>query len=197
MAGAQQDVAFWCGGCAVAHEVVADRFVERPGRLAEAASGRQGAVLYLPLWAFTVHYTCRWADPKREALARLIPPIERVYVTGFRLHNPSYFGDPGLIFTEKRVILKPVAASSSGRMVAGCIRGLETARAYVEPHILTIIDRRVDVTEMEMECMIGEPVVWGVPFLAGGADLVDGILGLHFPAAAVEAIEEIRACQHP
>jgi hypothetical protein len=195
LAGTQQDVAFWCGGCDVVQEVVGERFVERPCQMAEASSDRQGAVLYLLLWAFSVRSTCRWKDPEREALARHIPPVERVYVTGFRLHNPFYFGDLGLIFTERRVILKPIPEAPSGITVVGCGRGVDEAKAYVEPHLLTIIDRRVDVTGMDLECVIGDPVAWGIPFVDCGTDLVDGILGLRFPAAAVEAIEEVRACQ--
>lgn len=195
MAGTQQDVAFWCGGCDVVQEVVGEGFVERPCHLAAASSGRAGAVLYLPVWAFRVRSTCRWKNPEREALARHIPPVERVYVTGFRLHNAFYFGDPGLIFTEKRVILEPIPEVPSGMTVAGCGRDLEEAKAYVEPHLLTIIDRRVDVTDMQMECVISDPVLWGVPFVDGGADLRDGVIDFRIPAAAVEAIEEVRACQ--
>ncbi len=192
LAGAQQDVAFWCRGCGRLHEVEEARFVERACRLAAPSPSREGTALYLPVWAFRVRTTCRWKDQKREALARLVPPVEQVYVTAFHLHNPRYFGDPGLIFTEKRVILKPIA---SGSAVAGCARGLAEARVYVEPHVLTIIDRRVDVTEMDLECLIGDPVMWGVPFADRGTELVDGILGLRLPAAAVEAIEEVRRCQ--
>ncbi len=193
--GAQEDVLFWCGGCGLVHEVAGDRFVERPGRLAAGnlADGRN--LLYLPLWAFRVSVTCHWKDAERRALARSIAPVERAYVTGFRLHNPAYFGDPGLIFTERRVILEQAPETPAGIVVAGCCRGLDEATAYVEPHMLTIIDRRVDVTDMQLDSSIGHPVLWGVPYIDGGDVLTDGILGLRLPATAVEAIEEIRACQ--
>ena len=186
----QQDVVFWCNDCQVPHEVVGEAFVGRQGSIARAALQSDQPVLHLPLWAFRVQYETSWEDPERQALARLIPPVEWVYVTGFELHNASYFGDPGMIFTEKRVRLEP----ASPALVVGCTRSLEEAKAYVEPHLLTVIDRRVDVTGLEMSCAIGDVVLWGIPYFDEGEALRDGILGLKIPAAAVDEAGAIRAC---
>jgi hypothetical protein len=185
--GLQQDVIFWCSACQVPHEVVGEGFVERRGSIAQAAL--PSAPLYLPLWAFHVEYATAWQDPEREALARQVPPVEWVYVTAFELHNASYFGDPGQIFTEREVRLEAGPAAS----MVGCTRSLEEAKAYVEPHLLTIIDRRVDVTGMELSCAIGEAILWGIPFLDKGDAVHDGILGLKIPAVAVDELEAIRA----
>ena len=187
--GLQQDVIFWCSTCQVPHEVVGESFVERKGLVARAVLPSDRPPLCLPLWAFHVRYATSWKDPKREALARLVPPIEWVYVTAFELHNASYFGDPGQIYTEKRVQLDTGPAAS----VIGCSRSLEEAKAYVEPHILTVIDRRVDVTDMELSCTIAEAMLWGVPFHDEGNALRDGILGLKIPAAAVDELGAMRA----
>jgi hypothetical protein len=62
----------------------------------------------------------------------------------------------------------------------------------VEPHLLRIIDRRVDVTGMELSCAIGEAVLWGLPFFDEGDALRDGILGLKLPVAAVDELGAIR-----
>jgi hypothetical protein len=112
-----------------------------------------------------------------------------VYVTGFELHNASYFGDPGQVFTEARVSLEQDGPAS----FVACTRGLQDAKAYVEPHILKIIDRRVDITGMELSCTIGETWLWGVPFFDDGKFLWDGIVGLKIPAAAVDDVAGIRA----
>lgn len=188
--GLQQDVVFWCNDCQVPHEVVGEAFVGRQGATARAALSSDRPVLHLPLWAFRVQYATSWEDPERQALARQIPPIEWVYVTGFELHNASYFGDPGMIYTEKRVRLEP----ASPALVVGCTRSLEEAKAYVEPHLLTIIDRRVDVTGLEMSCAIQDVRLWGIPYFDEGEVLRDGILGLKAPAAAVDEVGAIRAC---
>lgn len=187
--GLQPDVIFWCSSCQVPHEAVGEGFVERQGCIARAALPADRPALCLPLWAFQVQYATSWQDPEREALARQVPPIAWVFVTAFELHNASYLGDPGQIFTERRVQLE---AGPSAPLV-GCTRSLEEAKAYVEPHILTIIDRRVDVTGMELSCSIGKAVLWGVPFVDEGKTLRDGILGLKIPAAAVDELGAIRS----
>jgi hypothetical protein len=189
LSGQQHDVVLWCSGCQVPHELVGETFVERRGCVARAALASERPILHLPLWAFLVEYACHWEDPRREALARHAPVAEWVYVMGFTLHNASYFGDLGQIFTQKGVRLEPGPPAP----VTGCIRGLEEAKAYVEPHLLAIMDRRVDVTGLELSCAIRDVLLWGVPFFDEGSALRDGILGLKFPAAAVDEVEAIRA----
>lgn len=188
--GLQQDVVFWCAACHVPHEVVDGTFIERRASIARPAVSGEDSILHLPVWAFRVEYACRWEDPARALLARQVPAVEWVYVTGFELHNASYFGDPGMIFTEKRIRLEP----ASPALVVGCARSLEEAKAYIEPHLLTVIDRRVDVTGLEVSCAIKGVVLWGIPYVDEGEALRDGILGLKVPAAAVDEVSAIRAC---
>ncbi|MEK7220745.1 MAG: hypothetical protein AAB253_06065, partial [candidate division NC10 bacterium] len=72
-------------------------------------------------------------------------------------------------------------------------RGAAGAQTAPEPHLLMIIDRRVDVTGLELSCAIGEALLWGVPFFDEGDTLRDAILGLKIPAAAVDELGAIRA----
>ena len=187
--GLQQDVVFWCNDCQVPYEVVGEAFVGRQGATARSALSSDRSVLHLPLWAFRVQYATSWKDPERQALARQIPPVEWVYVTASELHNASYFGDPGMIYTEKRVRLEP----ASPALVMGCTRSLEEAKAYVQPHLMTVIDRRVDVTGLEISCAIQDVMLWAIPYFDEGEVLRDGILGLKVPAAAVDEVGAIRA----
>jgi hypothetical protein len=121
-------------------------------------------------------------------LVRQLAEPEWVYVTAFSLHNAFYFGDPGLIFTQRQVTLE----AGERAPLLGCTRSLETATQFAEPHLLSIVDRRVDVTGVAMRCTVGEAVLWGIPFSDEGSALVDGILGLSIPVTAVDQIGALR-----
>lgn len=189
--GLPQDVVFWCEGCGALEEVVQDAFLQRTASVARAVQPPAGTILHLPLWAFRVDAVWQWQDPERAAQARRIAAADWVYVTAFALHNAFYFGDPGLIFTQRRVALE--AAPAKLAPILGCTRSLEEAKGYIEPHLLTIMDRRVDVTGLELACTIREAVLWGIPYFDEGEKLRDGILGLRIPAVAVDEIGSLRA----
>lgn len=195
LAGTSHDVVFWCEGCAVPQEVVGAGFAERTGKLARPAVPGGDEHFSLPVWGLRVAYVYQWDDPEKEAQAKLLPTIEWVYVSGFAIHNAAYYGDPGLIFTERRVVLTPRDAREPAAVVAGCTRSQEEAKAFVEPHLLTIIDRRVDVTGLELSATVSEAILWGVPYFDEGETLRDGILGLKLPAAAITELSEIRSCR--
>ncbi len=186
--GTPQTVLFWCGDCGAVQEVVDGRFVPRPAQTARPEIRCPGRVVHLPLWAFQVR--TQWTRPDAAGT----PPMGWrapgwVYVTAFALSNGFYFGDPGLIFTQKGVAL---GAGDAGPLVGGT-RGLEEAKRFVEPHILSLADRRADVTGAEVGCAIDAAVLWAVPYYDDGLTLVDAILGLKLPGAALDEIGALRA----
>jgi len=187
--GLPQDVIFWCEDCAGLHEFVEAAFTRRRGAIARPLSPRTGKLVHLPVWAIRTHAVWGWPDDLRDILVRKLAEPEWVYVTAFALHNAFYFGDPGLIFTQRHVALEP----GDPAPLLGCTRRLEMAKVFVEPHLLTIADRRVDVTDIRLTCTTGEAVLWGVPFYDDGMSLVDGILGLKVSAAALDEIGALRA----
>lgn len=186
--GTPQAVLFWCADCRSVQEVVNGRFVARRLQAARPLQASGTPAGFLPLWGFRVR--AGWSRPDQEgprASAWTAP--EWVYVTAFALSNGFYFGDPGLIFTQKRVALSP----GDPAPVIGGTRGLEEAKAFVEPHLLGILDRREDVTGVELSCVIDEAVLWAIPYSDDGITLSDGILGLKLPGAALDEIGALRA----
>lgn len=189
LCGLPQDLVFWCRECAGLQELVGTAFVAREGATARAVRPGRGLLRHLPLWAFRVEAEWDWPEQVCEsALVRQLAQPEWVYVTGFRLHNAFYLGDPGLIFTQRQVSLE----AADPAPLLGCSRSLAAATAFVEPHLLSIVDRRVDVTGIVLATRIGQAVLWGIPVYDDGAVLSDGILGLEFPAAAVDQIGALR-----
>jgi hypothetical protein len=186
--GLQEDILFRCGGCGRFLEAAGEGYLERAGATALTSGVGVRPALHLPMWAFRVQTTSAWSDPEREAEASLVAPIPWVYVTAFSLHNPFYFGDPGLIFTERRVVL----TAAEPAPVFGGMRGRDAAAAFVQSHVLTILDRRVDVTGLDLTCTIVEARVWAVPFVEQDDVVEDAILGLRLPAAALNDLSGLR-----
>jgi hypothetical protein len=185
--GTPQAVLFWCGDCGTVQEVVEDKFVPRLVRAARPTVPSRGRLLYLPLWAFRVRASWARMDSTKPAATAWRAP-EQVYVTAFTLCNGFYFGDPGLIFTQKQLAL----AAAEAAPLIGATRSLEEAKAFVEPHILSLLDRRTDVTGLELSCAIDDAVLWAVPYFDDGLTLVDGMLGLKLPGAALDEIGVLR-----
>jgi hypothetical protein len=129
-----------------------------------------------------------WSGEARRDGAGWTAP-DWVYVTAFLLSNGFYFGDPGLLFTQKRVQLSP----GDPAPLLGGTRGLEAAKVFVEPHLLSLLDRRTDVTGVEMSCAIDEAILWAIPYYDDGLTLTDGILGCTLPGAALDEIGALRA----
>ena len=186
--GSPQAVLFWCQGCGALVEVEQGCLVRRRRQTAQPSLPASGRLCHLPMWAFRVRASWDWPDPAMKA-TQLWQPPDWVYVTAFAVSNAFYFGDPGLIFTQKRVEL----ATTEPAPLIGGTRGLGDAKAFIEFHILSILDRRVDVTGVEFGCAIDDALLWGIPYYDDGDALVDGILGLRMPGAALEEIGALRA----
>ena len=186
--GTPQAVLFWCEDCGALQEVVSGQFVGRRVQAARPVLPTATPRGHLPLWAFRVqaHWSC--LDQEAAAATAWTAP-EWVYVTAFALSNGFYFGDPGLVFTQRRVVL----SQGDPAPVVGGTRGLEEAKVFVEPHLLSILDRREDVTGLKLSCVIDEAVLWAIPYADDGIALTDGILGLKLPGAALDEIGALRA----
>jgi hypothetical protein len=186
--GTPQSVLFWCEDCRGIREVVVGELVSRPTQTARPARPGAGRLCHLPVWGLRVRAAWEWSREVRGGSAGWTVP-DWVYVTGFALSNGFYFGDPGLLFTQKRVELSP----GDPAPLLGGTRSLEEAKIFVEPHLLSLLDRRVDVTGVELSCAIDQAVVWAIPYYDDGLTLTDGILGCKLPGAALDEIGALRA----
>ena len=125
--GTPQAVLFWCGDCGALQEVVNGRFVARRVQTARPLHENAAPRGHLSLWGFRVRAHWSWPDQEAAAATAWTAP-EWVYVTAFALSNGFYFGDPGLIFTQRRVAL----SQGDPAPVVGGTRGLATIGPFPE-----------------------------------------------------------------
>jgi len=147
---------------------------------------------YLPFWQFAVRGTGTAVNKKQNMAVKKLEEIRSVWVAGFTAHKATYFGDLGLIFTQRAVELTPSYEKPHGAFIAGCTRGEEEAKVYVDLYTSLMADKRADITGMEIKVDITGSVLWAVPFILNADKLVDLVMGNELPSFAVDDLEDIK-----
>lgn len=193
--GLRHDVLFCCAPCSLALLVEDGRtrlFPIVPARAAEPAD--PGAdVLWLPFWELDAEVTV--ADPAGHtpAFTGVVAGIERIWVAGFAVRRPELFGEPGVPLTERQTRFEPAGEGGGPARLLGACRGPGLIERYARLTVLRLLDRREDVTGVDVTVRIRRAGLWAVPFEDRGDRLVDLATGASLPAAAFEDLAEIRA----
>ena len=192
LGGLAYDNIFFCVNCQQGLSAGERGWKKHP--LFAAAPESEGARIdfYLPLWEIAIAARAKASNPRQEQALTALGEFERVWVTAFAAFKPSYFGDLGLRFTERKIVPKRQEALAPGRFVAGCSRKLEEALAYVELFLAAIIDRKADVTGLELAVKAKSVNIWAIPFSEAGDKIVDLVSGAVLPSFTLEDLEEIK-----
>lgn len=148
--------------------------------------------LYLPMWKLQVEVN---ADPQnkfQKASLRVLDDIKAVWVTGFSIIRPSYYADPGLAYTQQGVNPEPYDGIPQRAFVAGCTRGVEEADRYANLFITLMLDKKADVTGMEINVTPTSYSLWAMPFMERGDKIHDMLAGLEIPVFALDDYLDIR-----
>jgi len=192
LAGLRYDKVFFCKPCGLGLMPENGQWTKYPLHFAEVKDMPMTKILYLPFWRLGIHATAVAANRKQEIAARLLENIKYAWITAFTLIRSSYFGDVGMIYTEKGVDLKPADKIPGGYFVAGCTRTVGDAQRYAELYVTLILDKRADVTGMDIKVHGAEPSLWAVPMADYGDKIFDLISGIELPIFAFDDIEDIR-----
>jgi len=191
--GLDKDLVFFCRRCRIGYESIEEKGWKKLRVSVHAPDGFQpgGSVLWLPMWAMKVQPSVEAPPKEKEHAERILKDLQWVWVTGFRTWRPSYFGDPGLLYTSKSI--KPEFESPAEEtMPSGCAVRTGEAVEFPVPFLLSIVDRHVDVAPIEISVKITEGRLASVPFMDMGAEIVDMNIEWKWPAIFVEDIETIR-----
>lgn len=191
--GLDKDLVFFCRRCKTGYESLGEKGWRKLRVSVHSPDGFRGggSVLWLPMWAMKVEPTVEAPPREKEHAERILKDLSWVWVTGFRAWRPSYFGDPGLLYTAKAV--EPALTPSTDEtMPAGCAVGTGEAVEYPVPFMLSIVDRHVDVAPIDISVKITEGHLVSVPFTDMGERIADMNIEWNWPAIFVEDIETIR-----
>jgi hypothetical protein len=199
--GLEQDKVFFCGPCRKAYELEKSGFEPRPLFFARPViEYPRVPVVFLPFYRFRVEFVADSDDRRQILAAERYKDLDTIWVMGFNLIRPSYFGDLGLLYTEARVQVEKeddTYGKTDRFRVAGCARTVDEAKIYTKLFILLMIDKREDITGMELSPLIHETSLWAIPFYDFQDKLLDAIMGREFPVFAIDDIEALRASLGP
>lgn len=194
--GLEQDKVFFCAPCRKGYELTDQSFNSRDLVFARPLiEYPRVPLIYLPFYRFQVEFVASSDNKAQIYAAEKFKDLNTIWVMGYNLLRPSYFGDLGLFYTESRVELledPEIYGRSDICRVAGCSRSVDEAKVYTKLFLLLIIDRRKDITGMDLSPLIHEVSLWAVPFYDFKDKLVDGAMGREFPAFAIDDIEALR-----
>ncbi len=155
-------------------------------RFPEVEQAPSRTPLYMPMWRMKVDVDAVPANKFQEASLRILDDIKAVWVTGFSIIRPSYYADPGLAYTQQQIDPPPYDGIPSRAFVAGCTRGTDEADRYANLFITLMLDKRADVTGMEIKVTPESYSLWAMPFSEDGNKVLDMFAGLEIPVFALD-----------
>ncbi|MFO8074207.1 MAG: hypothetical protein R6V85_20285 [Polyangia bacterium] len=191
LSGLRYDVLFGCTSCGLAFCFESEQRRAFRVRRAAAEIERPGPRLYLPLWELRVQSAVPAADRARESLVGLATSIERLWVSGFRTRHPQLFKDPGRELSGRRIEASEDPDPPARQPLLGACRGPATLERRAELYVLDRLDKRADITRLDIELKVGEMRLWQVPFAVEREKLVELLAGTALPRHLFEDLPEI------
>lgn len=193
LAGLRYDRVFFCSSCrqGLFPEPGSD-WIRYPLSFPKLEETPRTETVHLPFWQIKFICNAFPTNSGQEIATRCLEGMDSAWITGFTVIRPSYFGDLGLVYTEKKVKPAPADRVSDGIFTAGCTRTIEDALKYVKLYVTLILDKRADVTGMDIQVETRDARLWAMPFADYGDKVMDLVTGLELPAFAVDDLEDIR-----
>lgn len=196
LTGLRYDRVFFCLTCrqGLFPTAAAEGWDRYPLRFAETPAGDlpAGEYFFLPMWEIGIAAEAAPINANQKLACRKLEELKHVWVMGFNLIQPSYYGDLGLVYTERMISLPALKHPPDGVFVAGCTRTLPEALRYVELFVKLILDKRSDITGLGLQIRTTDAALWAVPLADFGDKIGDPRTGISFPPVAFDDLEDLR-----
>jgi hypothetical protein len=194
MSGLRYDRVFICMRCKQGNQldIKSADWVAHPLKFAAQENHADIANLFLPVWEIKVEVSAAPSNRAQEVSLRRLEDVDSVFVLAFNMIRPSYYGDIGLFYTEKGVTLTETSQPPKSSFVVGCTRTFEDAFNYARLFVTLMLDKKADVTGMDIDVRTKDSTLWAVPFTESGNHVIDLITGTKIPAFAVDDLDDIK-----
>jgi hypothetical protein len=191
------DKLFTCTPCKTAFRIKDRHMHPHPITFAALQNAAEKSLLYLPFWKLTVDVETTAAQKEQANVVKVLGQIQTLWVTGFSMRRPDLHGDLGLAMSEKRLQIPMADPPPPGGTVTGISRDPDQAARYGEIFVTAMLDKRADVTGMEIRVKVNNVALWALPFDDQGQVLIDLITNTRLPGNALDDLLEIREAHRP
>ena len=146
----------------------------------------------MPFWKLQVAVGTEEVSRQQHSVLVALGDIDTLWITGFSTQRPDLHGDLGLILSERRIAVRRAAAPPPGKRVVGLCRSPQEAIRYGDIFIMTMVDKRTDVTGMAFKLRVSNIELWALPFADRGNTVWSAIGDLTLPAVVISDLAEIR-----
>jgi len=196
LSGFEKDVIFFCLNCLAGWDFSEEKPKEvklsyaKPRVILE----KYRMIFYLPFYLFKVSLKLDSRDELNVRASALLKELNQVYVSGYHLMRESYFGDLALLYTEAKIEMDEDFNRSvrAWKRLGSASRPIKETMEYLSYYPLLILDKRQDITGINLKVDADFDRVWAVPFYDIGKQIQDGILGRSIPSFALNTIDEFR-----
>lgn len=188
--GLESDIVFYCTNCGTASEARSNGFRRWELKVLKSGVVSNDDVFYLPFWVFDVSVKVEAPPELVEKASSIMNEYKKVWLPAFRMWRPSYFGNPGMLYTSAQIELEFDKERRPCRLVGGAISP-EGAIEMLKPVLLSILDRKLDVAPIEITGQINKLDLCAVPFTTENSKVKDLFVKCEYPFALFQDIPHI------
>jgi hypothetical protein len=186
------DKLFTCVHCKTAFRIKDGNMHPHTLTFAALRHRPENPLLYLPFWKLYVDVVTKAVKEKQENMMGGLGQIHILWVTGFSVRRPDFHGDLGMMMSEKQIEIPRADRPPPGGVVTGISRDPGEAVRYGEIFVTAMLDKRADVTGMEIRVNVNNIELWALPFEDQGEAIIDLTTNTRLPSNAIEDLPEIR-----
>jgi hypothetical protein len=147
---------------------------------------------HLPFWRIAGTPKTHGATHKQHRAFERVKELQTIWVAAFLTVRKETYGDFGELLTRRRPAISPQKTDMAPPRLIGAVRDAEAAVRYAELGLLSMVDKRADVTGMSLTIDTAEAALWGLPFVDRGDRLTSLLIEADIPAASLPDLLEIR-----
>lgn len=188
--GLESDSLFYCTNCGKVFEARQNGFRNWNLKILKLQESENEDIFYLPFWLFDVSVKVEAPPELITKASDIVNQYKYIWLPAFRMWRPSYFGNPGLLYTS--ACIEPIfdTVNKLASLVGGTITP-ESASEMLKPFLLSVLDRKLDVAPIDISGRINKVELCAIPFAKENDKIKDLLVKYEYNFALFHDIPHI------